>query len=138
MLTNADSQGSGFRLLCSPLCLVKCVDDRMTFISMNNLLLILSCTIAVIADMLFVWWGKRSDHPIWSLITAFILNAIGCGIWTYTLKKGIESATAITFYALFTVAGCSLLGILYFKECLSAANWAGVGLGVISLILLSI
>jgi len=105
---------------------------------MNRLLLIASCLIAVIADMLFVWYAKHSDHPLWALIVAFVLNTIGCGIWMYTLRNGIESATAITFYALFTVAGCSLLGTVYFKEILSTTNLIGVVLGLIALILLSV
>jgi multidrug transporter EmrE-like cation transporter len=56
----------------------------------------------------------------------------------YTMKKGIESATAITFYALFTVAGCSFLGFVIFKEPLSLVNGVGLALAVIALVLISI
>ena len=68
---------------------------------MGKLLLFSSCAIAVIADMMFVWWAKNQSHPVWCLILGFILNTIGILIWMYTMKLGIESATAITVYALF-------------------------------------
>lgn len=105
---------------------------------MNKLLLFASCFIAVVADMLLVWWAKNPKHPLWSLIIAVILNSIGMFIWTYTMKNGIESATAITFYALFTVAGCSFLGFVIFNEPLSMTNTIGLIMGFIALILISI
>ncbi len=105
---------------------------------MNKLLLIASCVVAVIADMLFVWWAKRGNHPTWSAVMGIILLNVATIIWMYTMRKGIESATAITFYALFTVAGCSFLGFIIFKEPLSFVNGIGLALGMISLILISI
>ena len=64
---------------------------------MNKLLLILSCVVAVIADMMLVWFAKKPNHPILFFIGAFLINAFGIAVWTYTMMKGIESATAITF-----------------------------------------
>ncbi len=105
---------------------------------MNKLLLISSCVVAVIADMLFVWWAKRASHPMWSAIIGIILLNAATIIWMHTMKKGIESATAITFYALFTVAGCSFLGFVIFKEPLSLVNGFGIVLAIVALILISI
>ncbi len=105
---------------------------------MNKFLLISSCAVAVVADMLFVWWAKRVNHPIWSAIIGIILLNIATIVWMYTMKKGIESATAITFYAIFTVAGCSFLGFVIFKEPLSLTNGIGLVLAVIALVLISI
>ena len=97
-----------------------------------------SCVVAVIADMLFVWWAKRINHPSWAAIIGIILLNIAAVAWMYTMKKGIESATAITFYALFTVAGCSFLGFVIFKEPVSTTNAIGLVLAVIALVLISL
>jgi multidrug transporter EmrE-like cation transporter len=105
---------------------------------MNKILLILSCIVAVAADMLFVWWAKKDSHPTWSFIVGIILLNIATLVWMYTMRKGIESATAITFYALFTVAGCSFLGFMVFKETLSLVNSIGLALAFVSLIMISI
>ena len=83
---------------------------------MNKLLLFFSCVVAVIADMSFVWWAKKDTHPNWTWIIGIVLLNIATLVWMYTMRKGIESATAITFYALFTVTGCSFLGFIIFHE----------------------
>ena len=88
--------------------------------------------------MLFVWWAKRDNHPTWSWVLGIILLNIATIIWMYTMRKGIESATAITFYALFTVVGCSFLGFVVFYEPLSFINLLGIVLGIIALIMISI
>jgi multidrug transporter EmrE-like cation transporter len=105
---------------------------------MNKLLLFASCVLAVAADMLLVWWAKKSTHPSLSLILGLALVNAGALVWAYTMKKGIESATAITFYALFTVAGCSLLGFLVFKEHLTRINAIGLVLALIALVMISL
>jgi multidrug transporter EmrE-like cation transporter len=104
----------------------------------NRLLLFLSCAIAVVADMLFVWWAKEESHPIFAIILGLVLANIASLVWMYTMREGIESATAITFYALFTVAGCSFLGFVIFKEPLSPVNVTGLILSLVALILISL
>ncbi len=105
---------------------------------MNQFLLLVSCFVAVIADMLFVWWAKKDTHPTIAMILALVLCNIAALVWSYTMRKGIESATAITFYALFTVAGCSFLGFVIFKEPLSFTNTVGLILAIVALILISL
>lgn len=105
---------------------------------MNKVFLIASCVVAVIADMLLVWWAKKDTHPSWAWIMGIILINIASLVWMYTMRKGIESATAITFYALFTVAGCSFLGFVIFHESLSLINSLGLVLGFIALIMISL
>ena len=104
----------------------------------NKVILLFSCTIAVTADMLLVWWAKNSSHSQFEGIIGIILLNISTFIWVYTMKAGIESATAITFYALFTVAGCTILGVVIFKEPLSIINGIGLLLSLIALVLVSI
>ena len=105
---------------------------------MNKLLLIISCVVAVMADMLFVWWAKEDTHPNWSWIVGMVLLNIATLVWMYTMRRGIESATTITFYALFTVAGCSFLGFIIFKEQMHVVNIIGLCLALVALILIAI
>jgi multidrug transporter EmrE-like cation transporter len=105
---------------------------------MNTVLLFVSCISAVVADMLLVWFSKDLHHNKIVLLAGVIIINLATFLWTYTMYKGIESATAITCYALFTVVGCSFLGIVVFKESISTVNAFGMGLGLLSLILVSI
>ena len=54
------------------------------------------------------------------------------------MRKGIESAAAITIYAIFTVISCTLVGYFKFHENLSGINLIGLIIGILSLILISI
>jgi drug/metabolite transporter (DMT)-like permease len=103
---------------------------------MDKILLFSSCFIAVIADMLMVWWAKHYDHPLWTILVAGVLNTVGMIIWCYSMKKGVESSVAIVVYALATSAGCSILGFMIFNETISRTNAAGMVMGVISFILM--
>jgi multidrug transporter EmrE-like cation transporter len=104
----------------------------------SRLLLFASCIVAVVADMLFVWWAKEESHPIPAMVLGLVLLNIASVVWMYTMREGIESATAITFYALFTVAGCSFLGFVVFKEHLSPINVTGLALSVVALVFISL
>lgn len=105
---------------------------------MNKLLLFTSCGLAVVADMLFVWWAKHQTHPLWCIVVGMILLNITGLMWAYTMYKGVESATAITIYSLLTVAGCTFLGYVVFQETLTTVNAIGLILGVIALIMISL
>ena len=104
----------------------------------NTLILFASCIVAVAADMAFVWWAKQETHPVWFLATAIVLLNGASILWVYSMRAGIESASAITCYALFTVAGCSLLGYLVFGEALSSVNAVGLFLALVALVLINL
>ena len=101
-------------------------------------MLVVSSLAAVIGDMLFVWWAKKDTHPAWTWILGIVLVNIAAIVWMNAIRKGIDAATAITFYALFTVAGCSFLGFVIFKEPLSVTNVIGMILALVALLLISI
>jgi drug/metabolite transporter (DMT)-like permease len=103
-----------------------------------KLFLVLSCVVAVTADMMLVWWAKKDSHPLFFLIGGMTLLTISGYMWAYSMRIGNESAVAITFYALATVMGCAFLGIVIFKEPLSMINGIGMILGFIALIMVSI
>jgi multidrug transporter EmrE-like cation transporter len=111
----------------------------MTFLPLNpKLILFLSCFFAVAADLSLVWWAKRPLHPPLALVFGVTVAMCSLFVWGYSMRRGIESATAITVYALSTVAACSLLGWLVFKEPLSTTNAIGMALAVPALVLLTI
>jgi multidrug transporter EmrE-like cation transporter len=103
-----------------------------------KLILILSCVAAVVADMLLVWWAKKETHPVACLVAGVVMLNIAGFIWAYSMRQGIESAVAITFYAIVTVLGCSWLGIAIFKEPLSTTNAVGIGIGLVALVLVGL
>lgn len=105
---------------------------------MDKLILFTSCIVAVIADMLMVWWAKKAEHPVYAIVLGMILLNVAGLAWMLSMKRGIESATAITVYSLFTVVGCSFLGFVIFHEPLSFINFIGIGLALIALILISL
>ncbi len=105
---------------------------------MDKFLLFLSCGLAVLADIMLVWFAKTTKMNYLLFIIAFLINAVGIIIWTYSMRKGIESVTAITVYAVCTTIGCSLVGYLYFNEIFSTIKLVGLILGIISLILLNL
>ena len=82
----------------------------------NKVLLFLSCILAVFADMSFVWWAKSKEHSAFLFLFALLLSLSAITIWSYSMFKGIESAMAITVYALLTVAGCTALGYLFLND----------------------
>jgi len=105
---------------------------------MVKVILFLSCILAVVADMMLVWYAKHANSSIWFFIIAFLINALGIYIWQYSMKVGIESSMAITTYCLLTTLGCTVLGYFIFGEVLSLVNWIGIFLSIIALILITI
>ncbi len=105
---------------------------------MGKLLLFISCISAVIADMMLVWYAKHKEASPLLFWAAFLINAGGIYVWQYSMRKGIESATAITVYCLLTTAGCTALGYFFFSEHLSIINWVGIALAIVALFLITI
>ena len=105
---------------------------------MDKLILLVSCGVAVVADTFFVFYAKTAKITPTYLGAALVLMNIAALVWTYSMRKGIESSMAITFYALFTVAACSSVGVFVFKDRLSTLNVIGLFLALIALVLISI
>ncbi len=103
---------------------------------MHKLILFVSCIVAVFADTLFVFYAKTKIHTPWLLIGALVLMNISALVWTYSMYKGIESSIAITIYALFTVAACTIIGVFIFKDQLSTTNIIGIFLALIALVMI--
>ena len=105
---------------------------------MEKLILFTSCIVAVIADTFFVFYAKGKSHTNLFLIGGLILTNIAALVWAYSMRKGIESAVAITFYALLTVAACTAVGVFLFKEPLSVINGIGIILALVALFMIGL
>jgi multidrug transporter EmrE-like cation transporter len=105
---------------------------------MHKIILLTSCFAAVIADTLLVFYAKSKTHHLGFIIAGIALTNVAAVVWAYSMKKGIESSIAITFYALFTVAACSAIGFFVFKEDLSMMNGIGIFLALIALVMISL
>jgi multidrug transporter EmrE-like cation transporter len=104
---------------------------------MAKLILFLSCVMAVIADMMLVWYAKHTKSSIWIFVSAIILSVVGIFVWQYSMRKGIESATAITVYCILTTIGCTILGQYFFGEILIMKQWVGIGLAIVALLMIN-
>ena len=105
---------------------------------MEKMILVASCLVAVAADTLLVFYSKTERHTSWMLVAGIALMNVAALVWTYSMRKGIESSLAITFYALFTVAACAAVGVFVFGEQLSAVNVAGIVLALVALVLIGV
>jgi multidrug transporter EmrE-like cation transporter len=105
---------------------------------MDKLILLSSCLIAVMADMCLVWWAKSPKHPYSYFTIGVVLTMIGLTVWAYSMRRGIESAMAITSYSLLTVAGCTFIGVMVFKESMTTMNMAGIALAAVALVMISV
>ncbi len=105
---------------------------------MDKLILFVSCIVAVIADTLFVFYAKTKVHTPIFLFFAIVLMNISALVWTYSMRKGIEPSIAITFYALFTVAACTIVGVFVFKDHISTINVIGIILALIALLMIGL
>lgn len=105
---------------------------------MDKLILFISCIVAVFADTLFVFYAKTKHNTPIFLISAIVLMNASALVWTYSMRKGIESSIAITFYALFTVAACTTIGVFIFKDRLSTMQVVGIFLALIALLMIGL
>jgi len=87
----------------------------------------------VIGDIFFKSWSLGGRSII--LWIGIIIYAFGTFVWAYSLKFDFLSK-AISILTVINLIVVVLIGVLYFKENLSAINKLGIVLGVISVILL--
>ncbi|HSR61342.1 MAG TPA: DMT family transporter [Robiginitalea sp.] len=97
---------------------------------------------AALSGLLYVWLRRRKSLP--GLRPKDLLGAIALGVpnffSVYFLLRalqypGLNSASLFTLNNVAIVAVTTLLGVLLFRERLSPRNWLGVGLAVVSIIL---
>ncbi|NQV88534.1 MAG: hypothetical protein HQ402_03200 [Parcubacteria group bacterium] len=105
--------------------------DKLLF-----LLLIFSAVIfETIADVFFKFSHIQSK-PIW-LWFGVGLYTVGTIIWAFSLKYDYLSK-AISIFTILNLVAVIFVGFLFFHEDLSLINKLGIGLGVLSVILMQI
>lgn len=99
------------------------------------ILIILATAFEVVGDILFKKWSIDGKGVIF--IIGLIIYTIGTILWGLSLKYELLSK-AISVFTILNLIVIVLVGVLYFKEDLSLINKIGIGLGILSVILIEI
>ncbi len=98
-------------------------------------LIILAVALEVVGDVFFKKWAIDSKTPL--LYAGLLIYFIGTIFWAISLKYEFLSK-AISIFTILNLIVVVLVGVLYFKEDLSLINKIGIGLGILSVILIEI
>jgi len=98
-------------------------------------LIILAVAFEIIGDILFKKWSIENKSIL--LYIGLLIYFIGTIFWAFSLKYEYLS-TAISVFMIINLVVIVLVGVLYFKEDLSLINKFGIGLGILSVILIEI
>lgn len=98
-------------------------------------LIVLAVILEIIGDIMFKKWSIAGNNIL--LYLGLLVYFIGSFFWAISLKYEYLS-TAISIFSILNLIIIALVGIIYFKEDLSIINKVGMGLGIISVILIEI
>lgn len=98
-------------------------------------LIILAVAFEVVGDIFFKKWSIDSKNIL--LYVGLLIYFIGTIFWAISLKYEYLSK-AISVFTVLNLIVVVLVGVLYFKEDLSFVNKIGIGLGILSIILIEI
>ena len=97
--------------------------------------LIVSIVLEVIADFFLKKWSLENKNLL--LFIGLLIYLIGTTFWAFSLKYEFLSK-AISIFSILNLIAVVLVGVLIFKEDLTLINKIGIGLGIISIVLLEI
>lgn len=98
-------------------------------------LIALAVALEVIGDIFFKKWSMDSKNIL--LYIGLLIYFIGTIFWAISLKYEYLSK-AISIFTILNLILVVLVGVIYFKEDLLLINKIGIGLGIISVILIEI
>ncbi len=98
-------------------------------------LILLATAFEIVGDILFKKWVIENRNAF--LIIGLIIYFIGMGFLAFSLRYG-ELSKAISILTILNLVVIALVGLLIFKEDLSMINKIGIGLGVLSIILIEL
>lgn len=98
-------------------------------------LIILAVGLEIFADILFKKWAIDSKNYL--LAVGLGIYFIGTVFWAISLKYE-HLSTAISIFTILNLIVIVLVGVIYFKEDLSLINKFGIGLGILSVILMEL
>lgn len=99
------------------------------------LLMLGAVAFETVADVAFKFSHIQSKQ-IW-LWAGVVLYTLGTIIWAYSLKYEYLSK-AISVFTVLNLVAVVIVGALFFQEDLSLINKVGIGLGILSVILLQL
>lgn len=99
------------------------------------LILIFAVLLEVTGDFYFKKWSTQ--NKIGLIFLGFLFYTLGSLFWAASLKYELLSKAGLIFMIL-NIILITLMSIFYFNEQLSVANKIGIGLGIISIILLEL
>ena len=98
-------------------------------------LIVLAVALEVVGDIFFKKWSIDGKNVL--LYVGLLIYFIGTIFWAISLKYEYLSK-AISVFTVLNLVIVVLVGVLYFKEDLSLINKVGIGLGILSVILIEI
>lgn len=98
-------------------------------------LIALAVVLEVIGDIFFKKWAIDSRSIL--LYAGLLIYFVGTIFWAVSLKYEYLSK-AISVFTVLNLIIIVLVGVLYFKEDLSLINKIGIGLGILSVVLIEI
>lgn len=98
--------------------------------------LVILLTGLLLAGDCFIKAATTKSNPIYYLVIAGTLWISSIYGWYWTVKEE-RLAIVGTLFSVLSLIGTAILGMTIFGETLSNKEWFGVGLGVISIFLLS-
>ena len=98
-------------------------------------LIALAVGLEVIGDIFFKKWSIDNRNVL--LYVGLLIYFIGTIFWAISLKYEYLSK-AISVFTVLNLVIVVLVGVLYFKEDLTLINKIGIGLGILSVVLIEI
>lgn len=89
----------------------------------------------VIADIFLKKWSIENNIIL--LVIGLMFYFIGTVFWAISLKHDFLSR-AISIFTIFNFCAVVVVGLVVFKEDISLVNKIGIGIGIISVILIEI
>jgi multidrug transporter EmrE-like cation transporter len=96
-------------------------------------LIALAVAFEIVGDIFFKKWSIGSKNIL--LYVGLLIYFIGTIFWAISLKYEYLSK-AISVFTLLNLIIVVFVGVIYFKEDLSLMNKIGIGLGILSVILI--
>jgi multidrug transporter EmrE-like cation transporter len=97
------------------------------------ILMIFSVSLEVAGDTLLKQWSIENRNAL--LIFGLAIYALATLLWAFSLKYEFLSK-AISIFTVLNLVAVVLVGVIVFKEDLTLINKLGIGLGILSVMLL--
>lgn len=98
-------------------------------------LVIAAVAFEVVADVMFKKWATENKNILIS--GGLLIYLMGTIIWAFSMRYNLFSK-AVSIFSILNFCVAVLVGVFFFKEDLSLINKIGIGLGLVSIVLIEI